>query len=124
MVSPAAWKVVLLLSGFELFVVGGLGAWLAARLRITYLALLPVTLVVYLAAGYFTAQTGDPGGAAGAVVAFLEFSAWALFGGFGPQPTSVEITSVEKIATVATATLVGAVCGTLGSLFASSAVGT
>jgi hypothetical protein len=113
--SSAVSKVIAIFTAIELFVVGGLGALAAVRLGFPYVALTPVSFLVYGVAGLFAAKVGGSGALAGGAVALLDSVAWATFAGFGPQPTVPAMTVPQKIGTIVLVTVSGAVCGVIGA---------
>jgi hypothetical protein len=98
-----------------LFIVGGLGAWLAVQLVFPYSLLTPISCLIYGAAGFFAARTRAAGWIAGAIVALLDATAWAAFGGIGPQPVYPDMSLASKLATVAIVSILGAGCGWIGA---------
>ena len=113
--SSAVAKVIAIFAAIELLGVGGLGALAAARLGFPYVALTPVSFLVYGLAGFFAAKAGGSGAIAGGAVALLDSVTWAVFGGFGPQPTIPAITVSQKVWTIVLVTVSGAACGALGA---------
>jgi hypothetical protein len=116
--SSAVLKVIAIFAAIELLVVGGLGALAAARLGFPYVALTPISFLVYGLAGFFAAKAGGSGLVAGAAVALLDSVAWATFGGFGPQPTVPGATVAQKVTTIVFVTISGIVCGLIGAWLA------
>ena len=110
--------VALTFSALELLGVGGLGAIAAKRFGFNYGLLTPLALLIKGAAGYFGSRTGVPGAAFGALVGLLDASAWATFGGVGPQPRNPALSWSARARIVATVTALGALCGWLGELLA------
>jgi hypothetical protein len=113
--SAAVLKVIAIFAAIELLVVGGLGALAAARFAFPYIALTPISFLVYGLAGFFAARVGGSGALAGAAVAFLDSVAWASFGGFGPQPTAPDMTVAQKVGTIAFVTISGLICSLIGA---------
>jgi hypothetical protein len=114
-VTPlTTWKVVVIFSTWQILVVGTIGTWAVRRYRFPYLPLVPLTLLAYAGAGHLAALAGGRGALTGALVAFIEFSVPALVRGLGLRTGWAELTPVERLITVATATLAGAVCGMAG----------
>jgi hypothetical protein len=107
-------KVIAIFAAVELFVVGGLGALAATRLGFPYVALTPISFIVYGLAGYFAVKANGSAALAGGAVALLDSVAWATFGGFGPQPAVPDMTAGAKTATVAFVTISGIACGLIG----------
>src|SRR6059036_3460303 len=114
MITRASVALIALFASIELLVVGGLGAWLAAEIGFPYVALTPISLVVYGAAGFYACRAGAAGWPAGAIVSLLDASAWAAFGGVGPQPTDPSASLGAKLGTVVFVAVLGAVCGLVG----------
>ena len=110
--------VLLTFSALELVGIGGLGALAAKRLGFNYGLLTPLAFLVKGAAGYFGSRTGIPGAAFGAFVGLLDSTAWATFGGIGPQPRDRELSWAARARIVATVTALGAACGWLGQIVA------
>jgi len=119
-VNAAALKIIILFAFIELGLVGGLGAFLAARLRFSYARLTPVAYLVYGGAGYCAARAGGSALLAGAVIGLLDSAAWALFGGFGPQPRPAVLTPAAKLRIAGTVTVTALIAGALGGWLASS----
>lgn len=114
-VAPlTTWKIVVIFSIWQLLVVGTIGTWAVRRFRFPYLPLVPLTLLAYAGAGHLAALGGGRPMLAGGLVAFVEFSVPALVRGIGLRNGWAELTSVERMITVATATVAGAVCGLAG----------
>jgi len=115
MMTRASLRPIALFAAVELVIVGGLGAWLAAKVRFPYVLLTPVSLAVCGAAGFYARRTGAAGWLAGAFVALLDAAAWAAFGGVGPQPIDPSISLAAKLGTMVFVTVLGAICGLIGS---------
>jgi hypothetical protein len=113
--SGAVLKVVAIFAAVELLIVGGLGALAADRLGFPYVALTPISFLVYGLAGFFAARVGGSGAMAGAAVALLDSVVWASFGGFGPQPAVPDMTVAQKVGTIAFVTISGLICGLIGA---------
>jgi|SRR5690348_13252971 len=114
MLSQRVLRPIALFAAIELFIVGGIGAWLAVRLQFPYAYLTPLSLLVYGAAGFYGCRAGAAGWMGGGIVAFLDAVSWAAFGGVGPQPTEPQASVAAKVVTVAFAVGLGAVCGWIG----------
>ncbi|HZF04812.1 MAG TPA: hypothetical protein VE932_10840 [Patescibacteria group bacterium] len=115
MITRASLRPIALFAAVELVIVGGLGVWVAAKVGFPYVLLTPVSLAVCGAAGFYARRVGAAGWLAGAIVALLDAGAWAAFGGVGPQPIDPSISMAAKLGTMVFVTVVGAVCGLIGS---------
>jgi hypothetical protein len=113
-VTQQPWRIILLFVALEMVGVGGVGAWAAQRFGFDYASLSPVAYLIAGAAGFFARRAGGSGLLAGATVGLLDASAWALFGGIGPQPTAPEFGAAAKAAAVAMVTLSNGAAGALG----------
>lgn len=113
--NAASWRITLVFVLVELIGVGGLGAWAASRLGFDYAWLSPLSFLIYLLAGLFTARAGGSGAIAAGIVAFLDSLTWAAFGGLGPQPTIPSAGLGAKAITVAFVTAGGVLLGLLGA---------
>src|SRR5690349_24865320 len=87
MLSQRVLRPIALFAAIELFIVGGIGAWLAVRLQFPYAYLTPLSLLVYGAAGFYGCRAGAAGWMGGGLVAVLDGVCWVALGGVGPQPT-------------------------------------
>src|SRR5690242_62923 len=79
MLSQRVLRPIALFAAIELFIVGGIGAWLAVRLQFPYAYLTPLSLLVYGAAGFYGCRAGAAGWMGGGIVAFLDAVSWAAF---------------------------------------------
>jgi hypothetical protein len=75
MITRASLLPIAIFAAVELFVVGGLGAWLAVQLDFPYPLLTPISCLIYGATGFFVARTRTAGWLAGAIVALLDATA-------------------------------------------------
>lgn len=112
--SRQPWRVILLFAAIEVFGVGGLGAWAAQRFGFNYASLSPVAWLIAGAAGFSARRAGGSGLVAGATVGLLDATAWAAFGGVGPQPVVPEAGAAVTAATVAMVTAVYGAAGAVG----------
>jgi len=114
MITRASLKPIALFAAIELVIVGGLGAWVAAKGAFPYVLLTPVALAVYGGAGFYARRAGAAGWLGGAIVGLLDAGAWATFGGVGPQPIDPSTSIAAKVGTMVFVTVLGAVCGLIG----------
>ena len=82
----AVFGPLLVLTLFELFVVGIGGGYLSDWLGFPYGALSLVSLVVYICAGFVARRGGGPPALAGGLIALVESGMWAGGIQVGPQP--------------------------------------
>jgi len=106
----------------ELIVVNVLGGWSIERLGVPFALLYPVSWLVYALAGREAARQGHTwhGIAAGAAVALVETVVWYLQGAPGRAETSdlpVVVAAMTDVTLTLGLTLLGAICGAVGSLF-------